>query len=172
MTLSESQPGRPPYRERWSFSTRTGVPPLAQTTFPACRAHYPVSAVLWPSPSPSRAALLSENVGVRLRPDWGSPTRPDHLPGMPCPLPRRTRTGARVGCFPVGAAFPVLRAGRRPHQHFRGLLRLHSRYGLQGCSATRGGLGHKAPARSVTRPSRLSATRLTDYYLGGTSTHW
>ena len=42
MTLSESQPGRPPDRERD-------------------------------------------------RPHWGSPTRPDHLPGMPCPLPRWTQ---------------------------------------------------------------------------------
>jgi hypothetical protein len=42
MTLSESQPGRPPDRERD-------------------------------------------------RPDWGSPTRPDHLPCMPCPLPRWTQ---------------------------------------------------------------------------------
>ena len=107
-----------------------------------------------------------------LHPNWGSPTRPDHLPSMPCPLPRRTRTGARVGCFPVGTAFPVRLAGRRPRLHFRGLLRLHACYGLQGCSATRGGLCHKAPAQPVTGPSRLSATRLTDYYLGGTSTHW
>src|SRR5208337_1247800 len=39
-------------------------------------------------------------------------------------------------------------------------------------SATLGGLCHKASARPLTRPSRLSATRLTDNYLGGTSTHW
>jgi hypothetical protein len=62
-------------------------------------------------------------------------------------------------------------AGRRPRLHFRGLLRLYSRYGPQGCSATRSGLCHKAPAQSVTGPSRLSATRLADNYLGGTFTH-
>src|SRR5256885_3704803 len=56
MTLSESQPGRPPYRERWSFSTRTGVPPLAQTTFPACRAHYPGG------PEPVRVSVTSRSV--------------------------------------------------------------------------------------------------------------
>ena len=50
-------------------------------------------------------------------------------------------------------------------------LRLHSRYGLQGCSATHGGLCHKAPTWTVTGPSRLPATRLTDNYLGGTCTH-
>ncbi len=46
-----------------------------------------------------------------------------------------------------------------------------SRYALQGCSAAQGGLCHKASARSVARPSRLSATRFTDNYLGGTFTH-
>ena len=78
----------------------------------------------------------------------------------------------RVGDFPVGAAFPDVVAGRHPRLHFRGLLRLHTCYGLQGRSATLRGLRHKAPARPVTKPGRLSATRLTDNYLGGTSTHW
>ena len=45
------------------------------------------------------------------------------------------RAGARVGCFPARAAFPVSMAGRRPRLLFRGLLKLHSRYGLQGCSS-------------------------------------
>ncbi len=59
-----------------------------------------------------------------------SPNYPDRLPDMPCPLPRWTGPGARVGCFPARAAFPVIQAGRRPRLHFRGLLRIHSRYGL------------------------------------------
>ena len=80
---------------------------------------------------------------------------------MPCPLPRWTRTGARVGDFPVGAAFPDVMAGRRPRLHFRGLLRLHSRYGLQGCSATQGGLCHKASARSGPLPVQ-AACQLPD----------
>jgi hypothetical protein len=66
-------------------------------------------------------------------------------PSLPCPLPRWTPTGARVGCFPAGAAFPVSQAGRRPRLHFPVLLRLHSRYGRQSCSAPLGGLCHKAP---------------------------
>jgi cytochrome c553 len=48
----------------------------------------------------------------------------------------------------------------------------HAQYGLQGCSATMCGLCHEAPAHSVTQSSRLSATRLTDTYLRGFSTHW
>ena len=109
-------------------STRAGVPPIAQTTLPACRAHYPGG------PEAGRVSVASR----------------------------------------LGAAFPVSQAGRRPRLHFRGLLRLHSRYRLQGCSATVRGpapADHKTPARPVTGPSRLSATRLTDHYLGGTFTH-
>src|SRR3954462_4352258 len=91
---------------------------------------------------------------------------------MPCPLPRRTRTGARVGCFPVYTAFPETQAGRRPRLHFRGLLRLHSRYGLSDCSIPRGDLCHEASARWVAPPNRSSATSATDNSLGGTFLHW
>src|SRR3954462_7578611 len=91
---------------------------------------------------------------------------------MPCPLPRRTRTGARVGCFPVCTAFPETQAGRRPRLHFRGLLRLHSRYGLSDCSIARGDLCHEASARWVAPPNRSSATSATDNSLGGTFLHW
>src|SRR6478736_9118607 len=74
------------------------------------------------------------------------------------PLSRRIETGACVDCFPAHAAFPVSQAGRHPLLHFRDLLRLHSRYGPLDCSTAQGGLCHEAPARSVTRPSRSSAT--------------
>ena len=46
------------------------------------------------------------------------------------------RAGALVGYFPARAAFPVSKAARRPRLRFRGLLKLHSCYGLQGCSPT------------------------------------
>jgi hypothetical protein len=45
------------------------------------------------------------------------------------------RAGARVDCFPAHAAFPKWQEGRHPHCHFRGLLRLHSRYGPPDRSA-------------------------------------
>src|SRR4029450_3913133 len=91
---------------------------------------------------------------------------------MPCPLPRRTRTGARVGCLPVCPAFPETQAGRRPRLHFRGLLRLYSRYGLSDCSIARGDLCHEASARWGAPPNRSSATSATDNSLGGTFLHW
>jgi hypothetical protein len=72
---------------------------------------------------------------------------------------------------PFHAAFPKLWAGRHPHCPFRGLLRLHSRYGPHACSTAQGGLchglrrdqlpGHAArqlPAQSTTRWVEPSST--------------
>jgi len=56
-------------------------------------------------------------------------------------------------------AFPERTAGRHPPLSFRGLLKLHSRYGLQSCSPTLRGLCHEAPARLVTQPNRSSAIK-------------
>ena len=81
------------------------------------------------------------------------------------------QTGARVDCFPVRAAFLKWPEGRHPHCHFRGLLRLHSRYGPPDRSAAQGDLCHEAPALPVTRPSRSSATRSIDNSLGGIFLH-
>src|SRR4051794_15243261 len=36
-----------------------------------------------------------------LRPTWASPNYPARPSNMPCPIPRWTRTGASVGCFPI-----------------------------------------------------------------------
>ena len=85
-----------------------------------------------------------------------SPDDPHHPSNVPCPVPRRIETGACVDCFPAHTAFPVSQAGRHPHLHFRGLLRLHARYGPLDCSTAQGGLCHEAPAQSVARPNRSS----------------
>jgi len=82
------------------------------------------------------------------------------------------QTGASVDCFPAHAAFPESQAGRHPHHHFRGLLRLHSRYGPLDRSTAQGGLCHEASNRLVTQPIRSSATRSIDNSLGGTYLHW
>ena len=41
-----------------------------------------------------------------LRPKRASPDYPDHLPNVPCPLPRWIGTGAYVGCFPIPRGLP------------------------------------------------------------------
>ena len=122
---------------------------------------------------------------VRL-PSWSLPsatlrTLPSpmtSLPRLPEPPFRRAvpttpadRAGARVDCFPAHAAFPKWQEGRHPHCHFRGLLRLHSRYGPPDRSATQGDLCHEAPTQPVTRPSRSSASGPIDNYPGGILLH-
>ena len=74
------------------------------------------------------------------------------LPRLPEPPFRRAvpttpadQAGARVDCFPAYAAFPYWPEGRHPHCHFRGLLRLYSRYGPPDRSA--------APRRPLSRGS-------------------
>jgi hypothetical protein len=100
------------------------------------------------------------------------------LPRLPEPPFRRAvpttpadQTGARVDCFPAHTAFPKWPKGRHPHCHFRGLLKLHSRYGPPDRSVAQGDLCHEAPAPPVTRPSRSSATRSIDNSLGGIFLH-
>ncbi len=98
------------------------------------------------------------------------------LPASPfqraVPITPADRTGAGVDYFPVHTAFPAFWPGRHPHYGFRGLLRLHSRYGPPDRSTARSGLCHGASARPVARPSRSSATRSIDNFLGGTLLRW
>src|SRR6202043_1699067 len=95
--------------------------------------HYPASTVIRPCPTPAMAAAFAT-----LRP---LPSPLTGLPRLPEPPFRRAvpttpadRAGARVDCFPAHTAFPKWQEGRHPHCHFRGLLRLHSRYGPPDCS--------------------------------------
>ena len=101
-----------------------------------------------------------------------SPDYPRHLFQRAVPITPADQTDAYVDCFSVHAAFPALRSGRRPHCFFRGLLRLHSRYGPLDRSAAQSGICHEAPARPVTQPIRSSATRSIDNSLGGLFLHW
>jgi hypothetical protein len=50
---------------------------------------------------------------------------------------------------PSHAAFPFMQSGRHPQLHFRGLLRLYSRYGRLDRSAAQGSLCRKAPVRQL-----------------------
>src|SRR2546423_9209602 len=81
------------------------------------------------------------------------------------------RTGARVDCFPVHAAFPVMQAGRHPRLHFRGLLGLHSPYGPPHRSTPPSGPFHQASTRSVAPTNPPSATRSINNTLGGILLH-
>ena len=58
------------------------------------------------------------------------------LPYMPSPLPRRNCRVHISLASPSMSAFPVFRPGRLPHRAFRGLLSVHSCYGLHGRQVT------------------------------------
>jgi hypothetical protein len=85
---------------------------------------------------------------------------------MPSPLPRWTaRVRASIASPRLGA-FPALLPGRRPHCSFRGLLGVHSRYGLPDRSPAQGDLCHEASALAVARQSRSSASEPNRQLLG------
>ncbi len=91
------------------------------------RSYDPVRLPPMPPPKATLRPLPSHRTGLpRL---LGSPFR------RAVPTTPADRAGARVDCFPAHAAFPKWQEGRHPHCHFRGLLRLHSRYGPSDCSA-------------------------------------
>ena len=112
---------------------------------------------------------------MTLRPLPSSQTGLPRLPASPFRRAVLTtpadRAGARVDFFPARAAFPKWPEGRHPHCHFRGLLKLHTRYGPSNCSAAQGDLCHEASALPVTRQSCSSATGSIDIYPGGTFPH-
>ena len=99
-----------------------------------------------------------------LRPQPSPDTGLPQLPGPPFQRAVPNTPMGQNGCFcrllPRSTrAFPVSQAGRRPSLHFRGLLRLYSRYGLLNCSTAHGGLCHEASVQPVARLNRSSATR-------------
>ena len=103
-------------------------------------------------PATTSRPLPSPTVGLPQLP--GSPFR-HAVPTTPMD---QNRCSCRLLPHPT-RAFPGTSAGRRPSLHFRGLLRLHSCYGLPDCSTAHGGLCHEASTRPVARPCRSSATR-------------
>ena len=125
------------------------------------------------TPSDSRR---HRRLSATLRPPPSCPTGLHRLPAPPSQRAVSStpadQMGACVDCFPIHTAFPVIQAGRRPHHHFRGLLRLHSRYGPLDCSTAQGGLCHEASAKPVTQQGRSSATGAIDNSPRGTSLHW
>jgi hypothetical protein len=124
----------------------------------------------------ARTTLSDSHLGRRLLRVEAATLAQDRSPPITRPPSRRAapttsadRAGTRVDCFPAHAAFPKWQEGRHPHCHFRGLLKLHSRYRPPDRSVAHGDPCHEAPALPVTRPSRLSATRSIDNSLGGSS---
>src|SRR6476646_424549 len=90
------------------------------------RSYDPVRLPPWPSPVATLRPLPSPLMGL--------PRLPEPPFRRAVPTTPADQAGAHVDCFPAHAAFPKWQEGRHPHCHFRGLLRLHSRYGPSDCS--------------------------------------
>src|SRR5689334_18549909 len=139
-------------------------------TFPPSQAHQKCGSFPPPAlPGLNGHITLSDSQTGRrpLRATFGGATSTS--PGYP-PLTQITFSACHahypggpkqvlVGSFPARAAFPVLQAGRHPHRYFRGLLKLHSRYGLHSCSPTIRGLYREAPPAPVSRLGRSQAIK-------------
>ena len=125
---------------------------------PSLRRHYPASAVLRPCPPPARTGTQGAVEAAALVQDGSPPITRNTFPTCRAHYPGGPEWVLASVASPSHAAFPVIQAGRHPRLHFRGLLRLHSRYGPPDRSTALGGLCHEASAQQVTRLSRSSAS--------------
>jgi hypothetical protein len=97
---------------------------------PSLLRHYPASQVIWPSPTPARTNTQSYCCGSRPRIRDGPPTlrnAPSRRAILITPVDQ-DKCICRLLPRPA-SAFPVYRSGQRPQLYFRGLLKVHSRYG-------------------------------------------
>src|SRR5580700_8123866 len=68
---------------------------------------------------------------------------------MPSPLPRQVQWSLIARPSPLSAAFPVKKSGRLLQSFFRGLLSVHSRYGLHARRVAKRPSTSKAPTASL-----------------------
>jgi hypothetical protein len=102
---------------------------------------------------------------------------PSHRTGLPrlleppfrraVPTTPADQAGAHVDCFPARAAFPKWQEGRHPHCHFRGLLRLHSRYGPPNRSAAQ-----RRPLSRGSNPHSYPHEPLVSYRINQQLSGW
>src|ERR1035438_1529602 len=78
---------------------------------------------------------------------------------MPSPLPRQVRWTLFARLSPLPAAFPVKQEGRLLQLLFRGLLSVHSRYGLHARGVAKRPFTPRAPTASLPR-CRLDCFRV------------
>ena len=66
----------------------------------------------------------------------------------------------------LAAAFPEYWAGRLPRLYFRGLLKVHPRYGLSGCCNLKAYICPQAFTKEVSLPQCLGATGMYRQFPG------
>ena len=122
-----------------------------------------------PARLPVRPAAQRPSAAFRRR--TGSPTLPETPFQRAVLTTPADRAGASIDPLPARAAFPVSPAGRHPRLHFRGLLKVYTRYGPLNRSTAQGGLCREASAGPVAQEGRSPATRHIDSYLDGSFFH-
>ena len=113
------------------------------------RSYYPVRLPPMPPPEATLRPLPSHQTGLPRLPE---------PPFRPCPLPRRIERVRMSIASPHHAAFPKWQEGLHPYCHFRGLLRLHSRYGPPDRSAA-----HRRPLSRGSNPCGYPHKLLVSY---------
>ncbi len=111
----------------WSLPERPEVRSLSSTGITRRQRYY--EPVRHPKrPDLSLAGVRLEVAAIHR---WGFPCcLSSPLSCMPSPLPRWDRSDGVAHLVRPTAAFPVIQAGQLPHCPFRGLLDVHSHYGL------------------------------------------
>jgi hypothetical protein len=113
----------------------------------------------------------SRRWGRNPRAERASPDDPHHPSSVPCPLPRRIETSARVGCFPVPRGLPRISAGSASATSLSGPAQASLALRPTGSLNRPSGLDREAPIHPVARTNRLPATRSTDNSCGS-YLHW
>src|ERR1017187_9446439 len=91
---------------------------------------------------------------------------------MPSPLPRQVQWTLFARLSPLPAAFPVKQEGRLLQLLFRGLLSVHSRYGLHARGVAKRPFTPRAPTASLPPlPPRLLPGGANQFQ-GGSCTRW
>ena len=146
----------------------------ATSQAPFLHQRYPASTVLRACPPPHTAEPAPHGVLVESHDlsSLGFPVfRRFSLPCMPTPLPRRNRWMLSLS-RPTSTAFPVNQEGQLPRFPFRGLLGVHSRFGLPVGSITQGDLYAEYFNEFVASFVALVASGRATDWPGGIRTHW
>ena len=133
---------------------------------PLLRRRYPVSTLIRPCPTPAVAIACRDAEAATLANNGPPPITRTTFPTCRAHYPGGS-SGAHVDCFPARAAFPKWQEGRHPHCHFRGLLRLHSRYGPPDRSAAQ-----RRPLSRGSSPAGYPTEPLVSYRINRQLSGW
>ena len=119
-----------------------------------------------PCPTPADAAARSDVEAAALAPNGSPPITRTTLPTCRAHYPGGSR-GCACRLLPHACSFPKWPEGRHPHCHFRGLLRLHSRYGPSDRSAA-----HRRPLSRGSNPCGYPHKPLVSYRINRQLSGW